>query len=74
MHDTPVPLSARVFLFLADAMPTDWRVIAELLYLPLKSSPCRCTHHWDKGILTRTKHCSRCVALEAYDAAGRMEA
>jgi hypothetical protein len=48
---------------------TDWRALADQLYFPLKSSPCRCSHKWEKGVITRVNHCSRCVALLAYEAA-----
>lgn len=51
----------------------NWKVIADRLYLPLKSSPCRCCYRWAKGDTQRTHKCSRCVALELYDSVVEVE-
>jgi|HubBroStandDraft_1064217.scaffolds.fasta_scaffold200548_3 hypothetical protein len=44
------------------------------LYVALKSMPCRCTRRWKKPTQNDDKEyeiihkCSRCIALESYDA------
>lgn len=58
---------------------TDWRALAEELYLPLKVSPCRCQYErnaagvplWSGEPIERrrTYHCGRCKALDAYEEA-----
>lgn len=40
----------------------DWKALAMQMFYPLQSSPCRCSHRWEKGVITRVNHCSRCVA------------
>lgn len=54
---------------------TDWQKLAEMLVVPLRSSPCRCQlGPWAKRLDGRidrvvAKQCSKCAAVAAYDAA-----
>jgi hypothetical protein len=52
-----------------EAPAPDWKSLAMQLFLPLQSSPCRCSHRWEKGVIARVNHCSRRQALLAYAAA-----
>lgn len=52
----------------------DWQTLCAQLYVPLKSSPCRCCQRFRKPTADNlsdtevTHRCSRCIALAAYEA------
>lgn len=49
----------------------DFEQLAYMLYTSLKSMPCRCLRRWNnmqKEGYEVTKVCSRCTAIDAYDA------
>ena len=58
-------------------MTTDWKAVADAMYIPLLTSGCRCQREktWSvdpgTGELRRAliTKCSRCVAVHAYQAA-----
>lgn len=83
----PPPNTAAIALLRSlNADPTDWRALADALYLVARSAGCRCEYArntagvplWfpnDAGGIGRKliKRCSRCVAKEAYEAAAGIE-
>lgn len=48
-----------------------YKVLCYQLYVSLKSMPCRCTRRWNKMMkegYEQTHACSRCVAIDTYEA------